>query len=97
MLNAFRAVSLLEGLSYLLILSVTLGFISRDLVFYLGMTHGVLFLLYLVISLAVAQKQQWSVFVWLGAFIASVIPFGFIPLEMYLRKSQSVEAEAELV
>lgn len=97
MLNAFRAVSLLEGLSYLLILSVTLGFISRDLVFYLGMTHGVLFLLYLVISLAVAQKQQWSVFVWLGAFIASVIPFGFIPLEMYLRKPQSVEAEAELV
>jgi integral membrane protein len=58
-LNAFRAVSLLEGLSYLLILSVTLGMISREFVFTLGMTHGVLFMLYLVLSLVVAQKQQW--------------------------------------
>lgn len=96
MLNVFRAVSLLEGLSYLLILCVTLGFIGREMVFYLGMTHGVLFLVYLALSLAVAQKQQWSVFVWLGAFIASVVPFGFMPLELYLRKYQDIEGETEL-
>ena len=87
MLKAFRAISALEGLSYLIILSVTLGFISRDFVFVLGMSHGVLFMLYMVFSLIVAQKQQWSVFVWLGVFLVSIIPFAFIPLELYLKKS----------
>jgi len=87
MIKAFRLVSLLEGLSYLIILSVTLGFISREFVFPLGMTHGVLFMVYLVFSLVVAQKQQWSVIVWLGIFLASIIPFAFLPVELFLKKS----------
>lgn len=97
MLKAFRLVSVLEGLSYLIILSVTLGLISRDFVFMLGMGHGVLFILYLVFSLVVAQKQQWSVVIWLGVFLASIIPFAFIPLEIYLKKQASsghVDSEA---
>jgi len=87
MIKVFRLVSLLEGLSYLIILSVTLGFISREFVFPLGMTHGVLFMVYLVFSLVVAQKQQWSVIVWLGIFLASIIPFAFLPVELFLKKS----------
>jgi integral membrane protein len=70
--------------------------ISREFVFTLGMTHGVLFMLYLVLSLVVAQKQQWSVMVWLGVFLASIIPFAFVPLELYLKKSSDDQAEVEL-
>jgi len=86
MLNYFRAISLMEGLSFIAILSVTLGLVSRDFVFQLGMAHGVLFMLYLVLSLVVSNKQQWSLLVWLSLFIASIIPFAFIPVEIYLSR-----------
>lgn len=86
MLSVFRAASLLEGLSYLLILSVTLGLIGREFVFPLGMGHGVLFLVYLVLSLMVSHKQGWSLVVWLLVFLASITPFGFIGVELFIQK-----------
>lgn len=89
----FRAISVLEGLSYLLILSVTLGFISRDFVSTLGMAHGVLFMLYLVLSLQVSHKQSWSLPVWLLVFMGSLVPFAFIAVELFLRKASSDNVE----
>ncbi|MBV0934347.1 DUF3817 domain-containing protein [Marinobacterium weihaiense] len=88
----FRAISVLEGLSYLLILSVTLGAISREFVSMLGMAHGVLFILYLVLSLQASHKKGWSVMVWLLVFLASLVPFAFIAVEMFLKK-QSDETD----
>lgn len=86
MFKCFRVISLLEGLSFLAILSVTLGFVSRDFVFQLGMIHGVLFMLYLLLSLIVSNKQQWSLVTWLSLFIASIVPFAFIAVEIFLSK-----------
>ena len=92
MLQTFRAISLLEGLSYLAILSVTLGVISRDFVYMLGMAHGMLFTLYLLLSLLLAGKKGWSLIVWLGLFSASLIPFAFIAVEIFLRKQVQPQA-----
>lgn len=86
MLKVFRIASLLEGLSYLVILSVAFGYISRDYVFPLGMTHGVLFLSYLVLSLMASHKQAWSVVVWLLVFLAGIVPFAFVAVELFLEK-----------
>jgi len=86
MLKYFRAVSILEGLSFLAILSVTLGLVSRDYVFQLGMLHGVLFMLYLFLSLVVSNAQRWSLKIWLPLFIASLVPFAFIPVELFLNR-----------
>lgn len=86
MLRVFRITSIMEGLSYLTILSVTLGVLSREYVFHIGMTHGVLLMLYLVLSLMVANKENWSLKVWLPIFLASLIPFAFILVELYLQK-----------
>ena len=91
-MKLFRLISLLEGISYLVILSVTLGFISRDFVSILGITHGVLFMLYFVMSLQVSHKQGWSVLVWLLVLMASLIPFAFIAVELFLRKEESKQA-----
>jgi len=85
-LKYFRVASLLEGLSYLVILSVTTGFISRGYVFPLGAVHGVLFILYLLLSLQASHKQGWSIMIWLLIFLASIVPFAFIAVEAYLRK-----------
>lgn len=86
MLKLFRIVSLAEGISYLLILCVTLEVISRELVYPIGMGHGVLFLLYFVMSLVASHRQNWSVIVWLGVLLASIIPFAFVPVEVFVRK-----------
>ncbi|WP_293266072.1 DUF3817 domain-containing protein [Neptunomonas sp.] len=86
MLKLFRVASLLEGISFLLILSVSLEIISRELVYTIGMGHGVLFLLYLVFSFLASHKQGWSVVVWLLIILAAIIPFAFVPVEMFLQK-----------
>lgn len=86
MLKLFRAVSLIEGMSYLLILCVTLGFISRDLVSTIGMAHGVLFILYLVLSVLATRKQGWTVGVWFLLFLSAIIPFAFVLVELFLEK-----------
>jgi integral membrane protein len=86
MLKIFRVASLLEGCSYLVILCVTLGLISRDLVFAIGMVHGVLFLLYFVLSLLASHKQAWSIVVWLLVLLASIIPFAFVAVEVFVKK-----------
>jgi integral membrane protein len=77
---------MLEGLSYLAILSVTLGFVSRDFVSLLGMLHGVLFMIYLLLALVVSNKQQWSIITFLSLFIASVVPFAFIAVEYLISR-----------
>jgi integral membrane protein len=86
MLKLFRIASLAEGISLLVILSVTIGFISRDYVYVLGMTHGVLFLLYCAFSLVVSHRQKWSVVTWVLILLASLVPFAFIPVEIFLKR-----------
>ena len=94
MLKVFRMVSVLEGLSYLVILSVTLGFIGREWVSVLGMTHGALFSLYFVLSLIVTNKQGWPVWGWLLLLLVSVVPFAFVLLEVYLRKNEHKKSDS---
>ena len=88
-MKVFRLFSFFEGISYLLILSITLGVMSRDYVFYLGSTHGVLFIVYIILSLQVSHKRNWSVVTWLLVLLASIVPFAFIAVEFYIRKQLS--------
>lgn len=84
MLKFFRVVSILEGFSYLAVLSVTFGFITRDFVSGLGMLHGVLFMLYLILALPVSNNQKWPLVTFFSLFIASIVPFAFIIVELFL-------------
>ena len=86
MLKLFRSISLIEGTSYLLILCVSLGIISRDLVSVIGMGHGVLFVLYILLATFSAYKQGWSLATWLLLLLASVVPFAFLLVERFVQK-----------
>lgn len=97
MLKFFRVASLVEGCSYLVILCVTLGLISRDFVATLGMVHGVLFIVYVLLSLVVAYKQGWSVTVWLLLFVSALIPLAFIPVELFLQKELKKRQQHKVV
>jgi len=76
----FRIISYLEGISYLLILFVTMPlkylFDSPEPNKIIGMAHGVLFLLYIVFAIIIKSEKQWS-YKTLGiVLVCSIIPFG---------------------
>ena len=86
MLKLFRAASFIEGMSYLVILCVTFGLISRDFVSVLGMTHGVLFMIYCVLALVVSHQQSWSCKTSLLLLVSALIPLAFVPVELFLQR-----------
>ncbi len=88
-MKAFRTLSLVEGVSLLILLFIAMPakyqFGLDQAVFYAGITHGILFLAYLVATLAVSHSQGWSIIRWLMVFLAGVIPFGFIFVDRQLK------------
>jgi integral membrane protein len=89
MLKAFRMLSLIEGLSLVILLFVAMPakyhFGISGVVPIAGMTHGGLWLTYVVMSLMVSHKQKWSVGFWLVTLLVSVVPFACLWLENRLK------------
>jgi integral membrane protein len=88
MLRWFRTVSRVEGISLLLLvaLAMPLKYIwgNADAVLYIGSAHGMLWLLYLFMSLATSHRQRWSVLYWLWVLLLSILPGGFLWLDRRL-------------
>ncbi|MGB3775235.1 MAG: DUF3817 domain-containing protein [Leeuwenhoekiella sp.] len=80
MLRFFKAISILEGISFLGLLLITMPlkyFFDNPLPNqWLGMAHGVLFILYIVFAIVVGRKLKWSIKTVLIVFICSIIPLG---------------------
>lgn len=94
MLRTFRKVSLAEGCSLLVLL-----FIAMPLKYFLnfpeavkvvGWIHGVLFILYAAMLVALELKYRWSFLFFVGAFVASLIPFGTFVLDKFLKEKEAV-------
>ena len=86
----FRFITLLEGLSYILLLFIAgpIKYWAGDdaYVKLLGMPHGVLFMLYLVLAFLLKEDYQWNKRDMLIVCLASIIPFGtFYVDKKYLR------------
>ena len=80
MKNIFRIISFLEGTSFLLLLfiAVPIKYFQGDASYVkmLGMPHGILFMLYLVLAIILKKEMNWN-YKTLGiVLVASVIPFG---------------------
>jgi integral membrane protein len=74
-----RIVAFLEGCSYLLlgftmILKYKYGMQQPNYV--VGLAHGILFVLYVVLVLQVSFIHRWNLLKMFWAFVASLIPFG---------------------
>ena len=76
----FRIIALLEGVSYILLMTIGLYFkylLNDDTyVKLLGMPHGVLFMLYILIAFLLRKQEQWSFISFVVILFASLIPFG---------------------
>ncbi len=92
-LARFRLLALIEGVSLLVLVLIAMPmkyYLAQGwLVPWVGWTHGVLFLTYLVASLAVSHKLGWSIGLWLLSFLASVLPFGTFVLDLKLKRMQA--------
>lgn len=85
MKNTFRIISILEGVSYILLLfiAVPIKYIGDDesYVKLLGMPHGLLFMAYIVLAYLIKDDQQWKNKAFWTVLAASVIPFGTFYIE----------------
>lgn len=79
-LGWLRTVGFLEGLSYLILLGIAMPLKyyadKPEAVKHVGMAHGVLFILYVVLVGYNALRQQWSLSKTSWCLLASLIPFG---------------------
>ena len=90
MKNIFRIISFLEGVSYLLLLfvAVPIKYFQGNVSYVkmLGMPHGVLFMLYLVLAVIIKKERQWNLKTLGIVSLASIVPFGtFYVDKKYLR------------
>ncbi|MCC3151535.1 DUF3817 domain-containing protein [Hymenobacter sp. BT770] len=79
-LGRLRLIAFLEGVSLLVLLGIAmpLKYLAGQptAVRYVGMAHGLLFVLYVVLVIQVAMQQRWSFGKMALALLASVVPFG---------------------
>lgn len=91
----FKWISLLEGLSFLILLGIAMPLkYMADLplaVTYVGWVHGLLFILYVYVVFPTSSKLKWNFSRTFFALIASVLPFGPFIFHRNLNKSQQVQ------
>ena len=87
----FRVIAFLEGVSYILLMSVGLYFkyqlADPSYVKLLGMPHGLLFISYLILAFLIKGGEQWKNKDFGIILLASILPFGIFYIDRkYLRK-----------
>jgi integral membrane protein len=80
MKTLFRIIAFLEGVSYILLMSVGLYFKYQledpSYVKLLGMPHGLLFISYLILAFVIKDDEQWKNKDFGIILLASILPFG---------------------
>ena len=89
-MGRFRFVALAEGVSYLILLGIAMPlkyFAGYSLAVQVtGWAHGVLFTLFCIFLIQVWIQYRWKFGKVLGAFMASLLPFGTFVLDRKLRQ-----------
>jgi integral membrane protein len=92
MIKIFKITAILEGISYLtlfanmLFLKPTNFVLYKTLLYPIGMSHGVLFMGYILLAFLLKKSQNWDLKTFGIILIASLLPFGTFYIEKkYLR------------
>lgn len=89
-LNRFRIISYIEGLSYLtlLFIAMPIKYIGENPypVKVIGMTHGILFILFMIFLFETMRKYNWENRFSLKLFVYSMLPFGSFIIEKRVKK-----------
>ncbi len=98
MFNQFRLVSMVEGLSLLVLLLIAMpikyGLGYPLAVTLVGWTHGLLFMLYVYLAAGMAQRYANSGFSLMQAILLGMVPFGCFVMERRLKRLALVVEKA---
>jgi integral membrane protein len=78
-LGRLRIIAFLEGCSFLLLgftMILKYKYAMPQPNYIVGLAHGILFVLYVGLLLHVSFLHRWNLLKIVGAFVASLIPFG---------------------
>ena len=96
-IRLFRAVSFVEGISYLLLVFIAMPakymFDQPALVRVVGAAHGGLFVIFVLALIAAVYVRRWSLATPVIFFVVSMVPFGFLYIEHQLRKELVAESQ----
>lgn len=87
MLRFFKIIAILEGISYLLLFANMLIMkpkyieLYKQLLYPIGMSHGVLFIGYIGLAFLVKAEKKWNFITFGIVLIASLLPFGTFYVE----------------
>ena len=87
MTKVFKFTTIAEGISYLVLFFNMLVIkpnnldLYKSLLYPIGMTHGVLFIAYVVLAFAVYKSQKWSLKDLFIVLVASLLPFATFYIE----------------
>ena len=99
-IQTLRIIGLLEGISFLLLLFIAMPMKymldNPILVKYVGMGHGVLFILFLIVLFTVCERQKWSITMFILGLIASILPFGTFVFDRKIKAFEQPIAESKL-
>ena len=92
MVRIFKNVAILEGISYL-VLFLNMIFnkhsnpvLYKILLYPIGMSHGILFMVYILFAILLKKSQNWNLKDFLTILIASLLPFAtFFVEKKYLK------------
>ena len=89
MINIFKVVSFLEGISYILLLfvAVPIKYIqgNQEYVKMLGMPHGLFFVGYIVLAIMLKYELHWKGKTFAWVCLLSILPFGTFFVGKYLK------------
>lgn len=92
-LSYLRLFAFLEGCSFLLFaLTMPLKY-SFDIKWpnqIVGMAHGLLFIIYIVLVWIVSKEKKWSLMTQFWAYLASLLPFGTFVADAKIFKKTSI-------
>jgi integral membrane protein len=87
MFKIFKVTAILEGISYLVLFSNMLFIkpthfeLYKSLLYPIGMSHGILFMGYVLLAFLLKSTQNWNLKNFSVILIASVLPFGTFYVE----------------
>lgn len=79
LVSILRIAAIIEGLSLLTLLFIAMPlkyqYGNMEIVPVVGMTHGILFLIFVALSAFVCHRKAWSDGFWALLIISSMVPF----------------------
>jgi integral membrane protein len=92
MIRIFKNIAILEGISYLVLFANMLIIkpsnvdLYKSLLYPIGMTHGLLFIGYVLLAVSLRNSQGWNLKTSFIILLASLLPFAtFFVEKKYIR------------